>query len=113
MTDEGLLKQLRMKAEYLGNVDGRSKTAKEMRSDADAMTRAAARIEDLRREADRRLDAIEGCLRLLKEGLPITAYENLKDHARSMDRLVKLKAQPRNHHSDSAATTPAAQSTSP
>ena len=45
-------------------------------------------IMNLKREADRRLDAINRCLRLLEHDLPITAYENLKDEARSMERFI-------------------------
>lgn len=43
----------------------------------------------LKREADRRLDAINTCLRLLELELPITAYHNLKDDARSMERFME------------------------
>ncbi len=42
---------------------------------------------DLKREANRRLDALDRGIKLLEGGWPITALENMRDERRSMERI--------------------------
>lgn len=46
-------------------------------------------IQNLEREADRRMDALERAAKFLEIGLPITALEGLKDDLRSMERCAE------------------------